>query len=442
VDVDDLLSPSLQEKISYIGVLLKSFPQGETAIRKLLEMVLGSKRIERLTERIGDERIAERDCEVRAYEALTLTETLTGPRGVEPPEACAVMVDGGRHQRTDQNPDSKTHWYEYKAGICLELKGRRDGLPAGPDAADPCPQVPLFLLNLEQIETLTREIGHKAADVPEPEEEQGIDLEDIESAASLEELLSLAQARPAGPKSARELPLSPEIERREVVATIQNSREFGRMLAARAWHLGLPQAQRKTFVGDGQNWIWSLWEKHFKPYGFVPILDIIHAVTYLYAAALAGRPQSEGAGQYQQWVTWLWQGDVSRVIEALATRQTELGLPGLEDGETSPRQIVSDALTYLQNQQSRMRYPEYRRQGLPITSSHMESTIKELNQRIKGSEKFWSGTGGEAVLQLKSDSLSDSDPLQDFWQRRRTTRTGLHNCTGKRKPKPEQTVLA
>lgn len=86
-------------------------------------------------------------------------------------------------------------------------------------------------------------------------------------------------------------------------------------------------------------------------------------------------------------------------IAAPASRQAEPGLPTAEDSETSPRQIVSKALTYLQNHQPQMRYPEYRKLGLPITSSHLESTIKELNYRIKGTEKFWSSEGGASVLQ-------------------------------------------
>ena len=145
----------------------------------------------------------------------------------------------------------------------------------------------------------------------------------------------------------------------------------------------------------------TIFEQYFKPFGFVPILDLIHAVTYVYAAATAGRPPSDSWPIYRRWITWIWSGEVSQVIAELAARQDELGLPTDADGDTSPRRIVSDALTYLQNQQSRMNYPEYRRLGLPLTSSHMESTIKELNQRLKGSEKFWSKPGGEAVLPLK-----------------------------------------
>ena len=102
--------------------------------------------------------------------------------------------------------------------------------------------------------------------------------------------------------------------------------------------------------------------------------------------------------------------------------------------------IVNAALRYLQNQQPRMNYPEYRKQGLPITSSHMESTIKELNYRIKGSEKFWASRGGESVLQLKSDTLSASDPLSQFWKVRVTTRTGFRKNAGKRSPKKVDTL--
>ena len=46
------------------------------------------------------------------------------------------MVDGGRDQRCEQNEsedgDRRTHWFEDKAGLYLELGGRRDVLPMSP----------------------------------------------------------------------------------------------------------------------------------------------------------------------------------------------------------------------------------------------------------------------------------------------------------------------
>ena len=61
-----------------------------------------------------------------------------------------------------------------------------------------------------------------------------------------------------------------------------------------------------------------------------------------------------------------------------------------------------------------MKYAEYRKQGLPITSSHIESTIKRINQRVKGTEKFWSESEAEELLQLRADYLSETEPMENF----------------------------
>ena len=73
-----------------------------------------------------------------------------------------------------------------------------------------------------------------------------------------------------------------------------------------------------------------------------------------------------------------------------------------------------------------MNYPEYRRLGLPITSSLMESTIKQLSRRVKGTEKFWDKPTANAMLQLRADSLSNSQPLQKFWNRWQQKITGTN----------------
>ncbi len=171
---------------------------------------------------------------------------------------------------------------------------------------------------------------------------------------------------------------------------------------------------------------WTIWEKHFKPHGFIPILDFIHALTYIYNAAVAGRTQVEGWQIYLQWITLVWQGGVATVIASLEARQREIGLPQAEDGKSHPRKVVAASLTYLKNQQSRMDYPEYRRKGLPITSCHVESTVKQLNHRVKGSEMFWTDEGAEALLQLSADLLCDSRPLDRHWDRQASEATGYH----------------
>lgn len=60
-----------------------------------------------------------------------------------------------------------------------------------------------------------------------------------------------------------------------------------------------------------------------------------------------------------------------------------------------------------------------RRKGMPVTSSLIESLIKEFSLRVKGTEKFWDRgspqTAGvskaESILQVRAALLSDGDRL-------------------------------
>ena len=66
-----------------------------------------------------------------------------------------------------------------------------------------------------------------------------------------------------------------------------------------------------------------------------------------------------------------------------------------------------------------MAYASYRREGLPVTSSLAESLVKQMNRRVKGTEKFWNdGPSGEAILQLRAAVISDGDRLPRFVRNR------------------------
>jgi hypothetical protein len=56
----------------------------------------------------------------------------------------------------------------------------------------------------------------------------------------------------------------------------------------------------------------------------------------------------------------------------------------------------------------------------------MESLVKQVSRRLKGTEKFWSPAGGEALLQLCADTLSETAPLAAYWQFRTQRQTGFH----------------
>lgn len=415
------MSPALIEKLTYLGTKLPSFRDAYEALDHLLRTKLSLKRVERQTERIGAERVAQREFEIAAWRALPLLQRDQAPPGVKSPKVSAVLADGGRLQLCQESAAARpgvssnssstatSHWHEYKAGALQSLDSETSN-------HDPCVALPEVYSRPEKIDKLAREITALAA----REELAG------PAMSSAIEPLPLASGDPLVPAS-EVIPCGydpPQVIDRDVVATRHDSRAFGSQLAARAWALGLFAAARKAFVGDGSSWIWTEWERHFKAFGFVPILDFIHALTRVYAAALAGQSQTAGWEVYRRWITWIWQGEVAKVIAQLAARQQALGLPTTDDGDTHPRRIVSETLTYLQNQQSRMNYPAYRKSGLPITSAHMESTVKLINRRVKGSEKYWSDPGAEDLLQLTADHLSTSQPMTQFWQTRPHQMTG------------------
>lgn len=430
-------------KTVHLGTKLPSFESAADSVAETLEIELTTKRVERLTERIGRERVAERELSVAEWQALPLLKKLAAPAGVKSPAVVCVSYDGGRMQRCDLPEDAKSHWCETKVGALLELE-------PNPHDSDPCPEVPDKFLDLAKMEELSREIKRS---VPKGSKFQQADGAAVDTAHGAESSASHAPAgQPAdhgsGPSppettSASQLPAAaaesrdvvaearsevvadpPVVLGRDVLASLADSERFGALLAAAAWALGFAAALLKAFVADGQSANWGIWKREFKHLGFVPILDFIHALTYVFGAAMAGRSRAQGGPVYVRWITWVWQGEVTRVIAELAARAVELGAAPADAAETDPRQIVADALTYLSNQQSRMTYPAYRRMGLPITSSHIESTIKQVNQRVKGSEKFWTGLGGEALLQLRGDQLSDTVPLDPFWVRRAERATG------------------
>jgi hypothetical protein len=83
--------------------------------------------------------------------------------------------------------------------------------------------------------------------------------------------------------------------------------------------------------------------------------------------------------------------------------------------DKDPRKPVHDAARYLTNNRARMDYPRYRRAGLPVTTALMESLVKQVNYRVKGTEMFWNDpAGAEAILQLRAAALCDDGRLKTY----------------------------
>jgi hypothetical protein len=225
-----------------------------------------------------------------------------------------------------------------------------------------------------------------------------------------------ADASPTATPSPKPSRPRPELLVRTYVASTCSSDAFGPMVAAEAERRNFGNAGRRAFVGDGAAWIWKLQQQYFP--GFVPIVDFLHALGYVFAAAKAAQPEAEGPwARFQAWAEACWKGQVGAVIEAL---QAECDGPGpLSEAEVAaladddPRKVLIGALGYLEGNRARMDYPRYRREGLPWTSSHVESTVKLFNRRVKGTEKSWGEDGAEAILQLRAAFLSEDGRLEE-----------------------------
>src|SRR4029077_14823419 len=113
-----------------------SFVKGSEDLHDYLDLKVDPKQVERVTERIGTERCAQRDAEVERYMSLPLAERKAKPEGVTAPALAVVSVDGGRLQiRRDAQPSTAAtadgtveelppdnkhrgkHWREDKIGL-------------------------------------------------------------------------------------------------------------------------------------------------------------------------------------------------------------------------------------------------------------------------------------------------------------------------------------
>jgi len=307
-------------------------------------------------------------------------------------------MDGGRLQIFDRESpernENNTLWREMKVG-CLWT------MTSEVSADDPCPQLPSSFLDGERVRKMVREI-------------KGFSAEAAAEDASEDEGPRIDE------RAGRPRPLA-----RSVVASRRGIEGFGKLLASDAYWRGFATAERKAYVADGAEANWGVWRRDFSDY--VPILDFIHALTYVYAAAMTGQGAAAGWRAYRLWAQWLWGGEVDRVIEALQVRQHALGEPTPDASATAPSEVVATSLGYLQNHRAKMDYPAYRKAGLPITSAYVESTVKQVARRMKGTEKFWSH-GAEPMLTLVADHLSDTPSYNKFWQTRHRRLTGTRQA--------------
>ena len=413
-------SPAVLDKIVSAGGDCKSFAHAHRQLEKLAEISVSGMHVARLTHEIGRELVTERDHDAGLHRLRQLPV-----KGQQPPvEVACVETDGGRLMTRSAYQSRGVHeeqWKEPKVGVLWRMRGETF-------TEDPHPELPRCFQDRPCVETLVRDIHGASTGSAQDAPDHGITLQEM-----------TGQNEPVNEAPAEVARWQPERVFRTCVATLRDVYGFGPLVAAEAQQRGFYQAQRKAFIGDGQEANWTVHRLHFPD--FTAITDFMHAVGYAYDAAKAMTQPEELWPRYLEYATACWQGRVDEVITQLDTwlQQHPLpeGVPLKDISDQEPSKIVHETLTYFRNNRERMNYPHYRRQGMPVTSSLIESLIKEINWRVKGTEKFWNRpeepatsrrTGrpvrsqshrlpkmsAESILQVRAALLCDDNRLEKY----------------------------
>ena len=414
-------------KITVLAAEVRSYQRATIVLRES-DVLVSAQTVQRVVHEVGHELVERRDSKKPQLRLAKRPENV--------PALAVVECDGGRIRTREPGHGpgvtlTGSGWSESKHACLIRATHQTF-------TSDPQPDPPECFLDPKHVAKIVESAAlSRATPVAAPEEtlgESAVDVAadidtvepvivDTESPASVvsTEALTPAETSIEGPPDAPHSPLEQALDTadwrpkrlvRTVISSLCPAKVFGGQMKREAHDRQFFQALARAFLGDGLPWNWSIWKKHFPT--FIPILDFIHALSYLFTAAKAVHPDSpdDAWDQYQVWMTGCWRGEVAQILAELTAWQERLGTAPKGTPDTDPRVIVRTTLRYLTNNQPRMKYAEYRRAGLPVTTAWMESLVKEMNYRVKGTEMFWNNpAGAEAILQIRSAALSEDNRL-------------------------------
>lgn len=351
------------------------------------DVKLTGRHVQRLTQEVGADLARRRDEQAERYRRRELPSAAK-----QPPAVAVVEVDGGRLGTRRSGAGPGVHEAQAKEDKIACLVSVRGDV----HAADPQPEPPAAFRDARRVARLVRQFQGQAPPADEGE--------------------AATDAPPA--TDAGDRPGKPERLVRTCVASMSNSRALGPMAAAEAQARGFFDAARQAFLGDGQQYNWQIQRAYF-PH-FEAVADFLHVLCYLYRGGWAvGGDEASRWRQFETWMRACWQGRVEEVLAELAAWQERWGRPPPEADDQDPRRVVADVRRYLWNNRGRMDYPRYRRAGLPVTSSWVESLVGEFNGRVKGRDKYWNrSAGAEAILQVRAAVLSEDGRLTRYFAER------------------------
>lgn len=192
------------------------------------------------------------------------------------------------------------------------------------------------------------------------------------------------------------------------VGAIETAEALGRRIYTEAIRRGLTRAAKVIVIGDGAPWIWGIAEEHFP--GAIQIVDLYHAREHL--ANLAKMVYEADSVRSKQWLAARLEELDAGEVEAVVT-----SLRRLRPQDKTVQDPTGKAIDYFQTNRQRMRYADFRRQGLFVGSGVVEAGCKTiLGQRLKRSGMHWTVRGANAIIALRCCQMSGR--WEEFWESR------------------------
>lgn len=189
---------------------------------------------------------------------------------------------------------------------------------------------------------------------------------------------------------------------------IEDAAAFGRRIFAEAWRRGWPRARRKVILGDGAAWIWNLAHEYFP--GAIEIVDLYHARERLWELAAKLFPNQDKRRRG-------WASRLERLLDRGRIEPLVARLRGVATDSAELAHLLELEADYFERNAARMRYGEFRRQGLFVGSGVIEAGCRTvIASRLKRSGMFWSLRGANAITALRCTRLSNR--FDDYWENR------------------------
>jgi uncharacterized protein UPF0236 len=169
--------------------------------------------------------------------------------------------------------------------------------------------------------------------------------------------------------------------------------DFAQRVLREARRRGFEHAPRQVVLGDGAAWIWNLADEYFPR--AVQIVDRFHVKQHLSDVAKA--IYGAGSDLAKQWARQrhdeLDAGDIDTIIACLDLQATHC-------------EAARQCRDYLQTNRTRLRYHEFRAQGLCTSTGVVEAGCKvAIGTRLKRAGMHWTLAGANAIIALRCCKL-------------------------------------